>query len=176
MAKLLLTDARLKEIVKNALQKRGLTLTGYSVAEMQDIANELRNELCGAISRVIPSFNTGAVKVLSPIKDITDSYTIKIHFPDEILERKSLWTGSKQNSRNKYGGYTGSGIYDLIGLYSTGYTAHTQVYGYWVGHANDSYWGSRTHLEANPFISNVINSFIAEHPEVKIDYPQEWGG
>lgn len=176
MANLLLTDDRLKEITKNALKKRGLTLTGYSVDGMKEMAESLRKALCDAILHVIPSFNVNAVKVLTPVKDYEDSYTVKIHFPDEILKRKSLWTGNKQNGRNKYGGYTGSGIYDLIGLYSSGYVAHKQVFGYWVGHANDPYWGSRIKLEANPFISDVINAFIAEHPDVKINYPHEWGG
>lgn len=172
MATLLLTDARLREITKNALQKRGLTLTGYSVAEMQGIADELCSSLCNAIRNVIPSFNAGAVRVIPPITAITDFYTVKISFPDEILQRKSLWVGGN----GKYSGYTGSGLYDVVGLFSSGYTASHQVHGYWVGHENDSYYGSRTHRDANPFVSNVINSFIAEHPEVKINYPQEWGG
>ena len=136
MATLLLTDDRLKEITKKALQKRGLTLTGYSVAGMQQIANELRSPLCSAIQEVIPSFNSAAVNVLPPIKGIADSYTIKINFPDDILKRKSLWVGSKPNNWNhqtKYMGYTGEGVYDLIGLYSSGYTAKHQVFGYWLG-------------------------------------------
>ena len=141
MAKLLLTDARLKEIVKNALQKRGLTLTGYSVAEMQDIANELCSSLCNAIRNVIPSFNSGAVHVIPPIANITDVYTVKISFPEEILQRKSLWVGGN----GKYMGYSGDSVYDIVGLFSSGYTAKHQVYGYWVGHANDPYYGSRTH-------------------------------
>ena len=172
LGKLLLSDDRLKEITKGALQKRGLTLTGYSVEEMQAMADNLCNSLCKAISDVIPSFNVSAVEVLPPVKDYDDSYTVKIHFPDEILKRKSLWTGGK----GRYMGYTGEGVYDLISLYTAGYTAKKRVYGYWVGHSNNSYSASRTYLDANAFISIAINAFMAEHPDVKINYPHEWGG
>ena len=143
------------------------------------MAESLRKALCDAISHIIPSFNVNAVKVLKPEKDYEDSYTVKIHFSDEILKRKSLWTGySRQfpDKNGRYMGYTGDGVYDLLGLYTSGYTAKHQVYGYWVGHENDAYYASRTHLKANAFISDVINAFMAEHPDVKINYPHEWGG
>ena len=179
MAKLLLTDDRLKAITKKALEKRGLTLTGYSVDGMKEIAESLRKELCDAISHVIPSFDVNAVKVLKPVKDYEDSYTVNIHFPDEILKRKSLWTGySSQfpNENGRYMGYSGDSVYDVIGLWTKGWRASNYVYGYWVGHENKGYIRSKVYRPPNSFISDVVNAFIAEHPDVKINYPHEWGG
>lgn len=172
MGNILISKSRLNQIIKDKMRNEGLTSSGYSIEEMTQKGEELRGELCSAILRVIPSFDVNAIQVIPPVKSINDSYTVKIVFPDEALQRKSLWTGGN----GKYMGYTGEGVYDLIGLFSNGYTANGRVFGYWVGHENNQCYGSKLHRKPNDFISDVINSFISRHPDIKVRYPHEWGG
>ena len=172
MGNILISKSRLNQIIKDKRKNEGLTSSGYSIEEMTQKGEELRGELCNAILRVIPSFDVSAIQVIPPAKSINDSYTVKIVFPDEALQRKSLWTGGD----GKHMGYTGEGVYDLIGLFTNGYTANRRVFGYWVGHGNDRYYGSKVHREPSSFISETIRNFTSRYPNIKVRYPQEWGG
>ena len=90
-------------------------------------------------------------------------------------------------------GYTGNGIRDVFALFTQGWHAHGYVYGSW----EDAYqtgihsWNEHTHFTSrkygvtirsrkdypgNPFVSQVIGTYIAKYPGLKINYPPEWGG
>ena len=158
---------------KAELKKRGITTTGYSIVQMKAMGEELSNMLCNAIINVgIKSFASNFVRVDSPMSASDSTYTVQINFPDEILKRKSLWVGGN----GRYSGYVGDGLYDVIGLFTNGYRAGGQVWGYWVGHENNPYTGSRVYRAPNSFISKTINAFKAKYPEVNILYPSLWGG
>lgn len=171
-------DGLIKKWMKSAdgkaeLKKRGITSTGYSIVQMKTIGEELKNMLCNAIIDVgIKSFASDLVQVDVPVGTSDSTYTVHINFPDEILKRKSLWVGGN----GKYSGYTGDGVFDIVGIFTNGYRASGQVLGYWVGHANNPYTGSRVYREPNSFISKTINTFKAKYPEVNILYPSLWGG
>jgi len=158
---------------KAELKKRGLTSTGYSLVQMKAMGDELQGMLCKAIIEAgIKSFASNLVVVNNPISIDSSTYTVHINFPDEILKRKSLWTGGN----GRYMGYSGDSVYDIVGLFSRGWRSNGQVFGYWVGHNNDPYWGSRVYKAPDSFISDTISKFKAKYPEVNIMYPSLWGG
>ena len=158
---------------KAELKKRGITSTGYSLVQMKAMGIELSNMLCNAIIDVgIKSFASNLVQVDSPMSTNDSTYMVHINFPDEILKRKSLWVGGN----GRYSGYTSDGIYDVVGLFSRGYRASGQVWGYWVGHENNPYTGSRVYRAPNNFISKTVHQFNAKYPEINILYPSLWGG
>ena len=158
---------------KSELKKRGITSTGYSLVQMKAIGEELRKMLCNAIIDVgIKSFASNAVTVDNPISPDNATYSVHINFPDEILKRKSLWVGGN----GKYNGYSGDSVYDIVGLFSRGWKSNKQVFGYWVGHDNDPYWGSRVYKAPDSFISKTIAQFNAKYSEINILYPSLWGG
>lgn len=165
---------------KSELKKRGITSAGYSLEQMKDIGEELKNMLCNAIINVgIKSFASNLVQVDVPASTSDSTYTVHINFPDEILKRKSLWTGySRQfpNKNGRYMGYSGDSVYDIVGLFSRGWQANGQVFGYWVGHNNDPYCGSRVYKAPDSFIGDTITRFNAKYPEINILYPSLWGG
>lgn len=171
-------DGLIKKWMKSAdgkaeLKKRGITSTGYSLEQMKEMAVELKFDLCAAIIAVgIKSFDGLRVRVLKPTESIDNTFRVDISFPDEILKRKSLWIGGN----GRYSGYTSDGIYDVVGLFTRGYRASRQVWGYWVGHENNPYTGSRVYRAPNSFISKTISQFKAKYPEVNILYPSLWCG
>ena len=165
---------------KAELKKRGITSTGYSLVQMKAMGEELSSMLCNAIIDVgIKSFASNLVQVDSPMSAGNSTYTVHINFPDEILKRKSLWTGySRQfpNENGRYMGYSGDNCYDIVGLWTKGWKSNNYAYGYWVGHENNGYIRSRIYRAPNSFISKTINQFNAKYPEINILYPSLWGG
>ncbi len=158
---------------KEELKKQGITSTGYSFVKIKQIGEELKNALCNAINEVgIKSFASNLVQVDSPVSSSDSTYIVHIIFPEESLKRKSLWIGGN----GKYTGYTGDSVYDIVGLFSNGYRAKNQVWGYWVGHDNNPYTGSRIYRAPTSFISNTIRQFEVKYPNINILYPSLWGG
>lgn len=174
----LYVDGLIKQWMKSTdgkaeLKKRGLTSTGYSLVQMKEIGKDLRIDLYHAIIGVgIKSFDLSSVSVQTPVSDNDNNFIVRIYFPDEILKRKSLWTGGN----GKYNGYTGDGIYDVVGIFTNGYRANKQVFGYWIGHENSPYTASKVYRAPNSFISKTIAQFNAKYPGINILYPSLWGG
>lgn len=84
-------------------------------------------------------------------------------------------------SSNSHGwSTTGEGITDIVALFTNGYSASNQVYGFWEqtyggyvsGHTN----GGSPGLAPNPFVSDLIDNFKAKYPDIIVDikYPKAW--
>jgi len=177
-----LSEAYINGLIKNwmesssgkaELKKRGITSTGYSLAGMKKIGDELSAMLCKAIIDVgIKSFASNLVYVENPTSTDDSTYIVHINFPDDILKRKSLWTGGG----GRYMGYSGDSVYDIVGLWTQGWNASHYAYGYWVNHDNNGYIRSKKYRAPNSFISKTIAQFNAKYPEINILYPSLWGG
>lgn len=158
---------------KSELKKRGITSTGYSLVQMKAMGDELSAMLCKAIIDVgIKSFASNLVDVENPASTDDSTYIVHINFPDDILKRKSLWTGGG----GRYMGYSGDNCYDIVGLWTRGWKANNYAYGYWVNHENKGYIRSKKYRAPDSFISKTIAQFNAKYPEINILYPSLWGG
>lgn len=145
-----------------------------SKVELMFIANDLKNMLYNEIVLSgITSFSIGDINVESPLETADGCYSIKLNFSDEALKRKSLWNGD-----STHGGYTGNGLYDIIGLFVNGYVTDRSAYGFWVGHENNGRIKTPTYREPNDFISRAISMFEHKYAgkQVKVFYPSQWGG
>lgn len=159
---------------KQALNGNRKDGTFLSKAEMIRIGEELKTTVCKAIIDAgIKSFDFNSVIVQPPFENITGEYVVKLIFSDDGLKRKSLWNGN-----SKYNGYTGDGVYDIVGLFSKGYTAKKRVYGLWSNHEGLGVIGNKLSRDANDFITKTVNEFIKKYADkgIKVSYPSQWGG
>lgn len=80
------------------------------------------------------------------------------------------------------GHFTGSGVYDIIGLFTNGWGDDTTptVYGTWLDPETEEEWRnhtkSRNRKSGNPFIKHAIRQFKLRHPYVEVEFPALWGG
>lgn len=169
-----------KQYVKNSVKaaiKGGTGAASLGVlteAEMELIAEDLKEIIYNEIILAgIKSYKKEDIIVQSPHESPTGDFIVNLEFPSEALARKSLWSGSKN-----FGGFTGNGLYDVIGLFVNGYHARKKVYGFWLGHETGGKIPSLTVREANDFIARAVALFIAQHAGkgISVKFPKEWGG
>lgn len=167
---------------KARLRQEGVGI--YTESEMQLIATKLRNDIVNAFfalqSTPLTSANAGVFDMRRVAVTNTGKNSLQISFNPASLKRNSLM-------RYPGPGYTGSGIKDIFALFTQGWHARAYVYGNWYA-ADQSGWRgdhnrrddrtirSRRYYPGNPFITHVVNAYIAEYPGLKITYPAEWGG
>lgn len=177
-----------REVVK----QQGANL-GYTDEELTALAVELRamitDAFIGIQRQAHPHFDDSAVKI-QVIRNAqkprlgADKY-IRITYTSKTLHRYSLVAHDQSNkSGSLYEGselyHTGGGIDDIFALVTQGYSTHKRVFGFWAdldGWERDDYGGvtaSLTHREPNAFLSETIQKFQTMHPDVEVQYPDEW--
>lgn len=164
----------IKQAQKDAFNGKSPSKGLLSKTEMIAIANELREILFKRIITVIPSFDVNGIIITPPFEFSSEFYKVYINFTEDSLKRESLWNGT---------GRTGDGVYDIIGLYTKGYTTSDYVYGWWDGH--DTPFMVRSHslngqpgLEANDFIAQAIREFNQKYAikGAHAKFTSNWGG
>lgn len=189
---------------KDFLKNSNLNLSGYSEAEMKEIASELVNAIVQAYFGVIKEsrkyFNTKGVIINKPYNNKDGTWGLTISFPDKILYRHSLYSDAPK----KYGGaktkpldpfsrdskylgdFTGVGVYDIFGLITQGSSISKAVYGSWWDNSTND--GTRKDVknpihifpnqkrEPNSFIADAIKKFQDKYPLIEISFPKKWGG
>ena len=155
---------------KDAFNGTSNTQTLLSKTDIIKAGERLKQLLYAAILSSMNSkhFNINGIIVNSPTQDSDGICYLKVSFTDEALHRDSLL--------GEDSGYTGEGVYDIVGLLTNGYDTDKQVYGYWEN--QDKWVYSKKHLTAKPFITEAVDQFNIEytHMGVQVTYPKEWGG
>jgi hypothetical protein len=151
------------------------------VEEYYSVIAEKREQACQSIENFVVS---------TPIKRADNTWSINLSISEMHLFRPSM--------HHREGGYTGSGIDDIIALITNGYTTSVGFYGYWVdwsyemGYVNKpgtrrvnkgSDVGEKSvlipikrHRDPEPFIDRVVHKFNIKYPSVLVKFPVEWGG
>lgn len=182
---------------KKYIEDSKLNVSGYSESDMTGIASKLKKSLVnayfGQLRESRKYFDLDSINVGIP-RQLTDgTWKLTITFAGKGLFRRSLSTASPQSkyvqsnkTRNKASGwtqsFTGKGVDDIWALFTQGYWTK-QVYGFWWDSQGDSSergeFGSiksRSVRSPNSFIANTIKIFEAQYPDLKIEFPIEWGG
>lgn len=157
---------------KSELQKLGAVV--YTDAEKKRIVDELREAIRQAFFSVVAAHT----QLYSTVRK-TNNDTYMVIFPADALHRDSLFHETKKGGRK----YLGAGVYDIIGLFTQGWSYDYTVYGVWKQPSRmlDKRGVSRrirgrNNYEGNSFIANVIKDFQFRYPGLDITYPPEWGG
>lgn len=177
------------------LKKSGINISGYSESEMKEIAADLRDAIIGAYLGVVRDpgkyFDVGATRINSPREQKDGTWKISVTFSDSALFRRSLCSEFPKKSGGATlietstgsGFFTGNGVYDIIGLFTQGYSARKNVYGTWWDNQYDD--GDRGSLgtirslryrSPNDFVSKTIADFKSKYPNIDVLYPALWGG
>lgn len=154
---------------------------GYTDAEMKKIAENLKRDIIAAFLLVVKEpgaqFEDNLVSVhFTDLGIGPQRKAVRILFHDRALSRYSLWD-YKRNSAPR------EGVFDIIGLFTQGYSANNYAYGSWIRHDGDdfveddsSYIRSLKSRMANDFINKVIGKYKVLYPDIEIKYPRRWGG
>lgn len=158
-----LVNSKLKGKIGTLRSKESLTLLATELWE--SIANRYCVEIPSAQAG---DFSMSDISISTPVETKTGC-DIRISVDPDALHRYSL---VKED-----GGYTGSGVYDIFGLITQGYSTKTAV-GYWAdkqGVAKSmGYVLSLSKREPNPFIQEVANEFETIHGGVTVELPELW--
>lgn len=173
--------AKLNEFVNNDsgkkfLQKKSVC-AGVTKEKAIMAANDLKQMLIQSTSGICKScaFLLGDYDIkVNPIRILQGGrYKITLTVNKEALRRDSLLT--------RYGGKPiGSGVYDIIGLFTQGYTANKYVYGYWDSKSvyvrSHSLLNDSVGLQSHDFIDKAIEGFKLKysHYQMEISYPTLW--
>ena len=168
--------------VQKELEKQGIT-SGLSKEEMRAIAQDLVDALYQAGRDVVKTQgrslfwkgwgSDGSWK----FRVFQKEGKVRLSCDDDSLKRKSF--AMLDGKQRKTVGYTGGGVYDIVGLFTRGYRTSRFVTGFW----ETAGVYSRSHnidgepgLAPNPFIDNVIDAFKAKYSrEVSdVQYPSLW--
>ena len=88
----------------------------------------------------------------SPTQVGNNIYEVIISTPQ--VPRRSLLISRHDGDR-----YTGEGVYDIIGLFDSGYSTAGRVYGVWEGHEGLGRIGSRMSREGLHFLQSACDTF-----------------
>lgn len=102
------------------------------------------------------------------------------------------WTGAAYRKNSPYperyaGSGESTGVYDIFGLLTQGYTIsgrvpvgqwHSENIAFEVLGSQDygDHIPARPKREGNPFVAGVVKTFEARYPGLKIEFPELWGG
>lgn len=184
-------------------------LVGYTTAQAKAIAEELRDAVVNAYLAQVKDpekyfdMSTITVGELKETRKGSGKYKIRITFNGAGLIRQSFMhprfsgghdllyhnklrykgrsASETRNLSSDYSGtFTGSGVYDIIGLFVNGYAASKRVYGYWWDNRGGEQrtWiiPSKQRRQGVSFVKNTIDSFKRKYPNIDVRYPKEWGG
>lgn len=153
----------------------------YSAESMRKIAYRLRDDIIAAYQREVKDaspyakFDVADTSVYT--KGFADgSASITILFRDDALRRPSLYRRNWEP--------TGSGVYDIFGLLTQGYSASNYTYGIWVHNdgtditdeGSDGIIRSLKSRQGSDFINKVIEKYRVMFPDITFRWPKLWGG
>lgn len=166
------------------LMSKKIPTPSYVYARGEQIARDLKKDLIEGFLAIVnepgATFNENAVSIIPRYEKTygTNSYTIRILFTDEALQRPRLTRlREDQEPSGKIG------VYDIFGLFTNGYVASNYAYGFW--NEIDSTQAlaeksgpirSRRVLMGNDFINHIMHSYQITYPDVIFQWPKEWGG
>lgn len=213
--------AILREFVKTPEGQQLLEANGfgggdpYDLDHMRALAMELRRDIDEAFANETSSHhklteNFSSAEVIKISYKTTGKYgvTLTLTYPDFVLGRLSIaktygdWDDPSsyfgrtyhQSHVGLYGGLDERfGVYDILGLFTQGYTLKgVQPKGSWVSAETytvgsdfgitevSSHAWARTYLSGSSFIADTIDAFIEKHvkeyPGLMVNFPAEWGG
>ena len=165
------------------LKEQNINVAPFDKDEMIQLANQLKNDIINAFLSIVQDpekeFKANLVRVYPPKVNKNNQWHLTISFGQKALFRPSLYNWDSENQQDTF---TGSGVYDIFGLFTQGYVSKP-VYGDWVKDNGHGDWDevahnirSKTARAANSFITDTINAFKKEHPLIEVEYPKEWGG
>lgn len=157
----------------------------YTPEEMQSIAENLKNDIINGFLSVVREPGARFRGESSVSVDIISDHEVSISFPSEALRRESMiaiggsegvWQGIN-GKRNRAGeGRTGKGVYDIIGLFSNGYSTGNQVIGEWyASNGTDYRMRSLTSRSGSAFVPDIVASYESRYKGLTITYPKNWG-
>lgn len=126
-----------------------------SIREMNDLAKQMMRfiqQAGGALPESVRNDLSG-MTATSPAQVGNNIYEVIISTPE--VPRRSLLI-SKGDGSNRY---TGDGVYDIIGLFDSGYSTDGRVYGVWEGHEGLGRIGSRMSREGLHFLQGACDTF-----------------
>ena len=144
--------------------------------QMINLAKELWEDIAQAYADTVPS-STGSDFTLSDISistptDTADGVLVRIEVNEDALHRYSLLRNPDVQDE-----YTGSGVYDILGLLTQGYHTKTVV-GCWANRQgvakNTGYILSLKDRDPNPFVKDAVDAFTAKHAGVGVKLPALW--
>lgn len=164
---------------KRYLRQKGIQ-AGITKEEVKLAAIDLRNMLVkhsiGVCKSCTMLIDYDMIRI-NPVKeDKSGRYKITLTFNKNDLKRESFLSSSPWNG----GKAIGNGVYDIIGLFTHGYTASKFVYGWWDSEStyarSHSLGNNSPGLKPNPFIDNAINEFKTKYAwaNVEVTYPALW--
>ena len=180
----ILNDPKNKKVLEEAAQKSGVSSSfAISKERMREIAQDLIDQLYKAGREVTKTsghslfregtFGGGTFRV----QVYQSKGMVRILCDGEDLKRPSL---SKVSGKGqKIMGYTGDGVYDIVGLFTQGYRASRFTYGLWesAGRMTATHsLGGSPGLKPNAFIDDVMEAFKAKYAGEVTDviYPSLW--
>lgn len=164
---------------KKFLRDKGI-YAGVTKEEAKEAANVLKKMIIESTVGVCKSskalLDEYSIKI-NPVREQKDGrYKITLTVNGEDLRRDSLLTKSPWNG----GEPIGTGVYDIIGLFTQGYKARKYVYGWWDSESayvrSHSLVNGNPGLKSNNFIDRAIIGFKNTYPKYKMDisYPSRW--
>ena len=182
--------------VQTALQQQGANIIPKSL--LLEAANDLADSLYQASKSVVkiggPLFpwpNGGGWTIR--IVNKADRSVAKLKIDPDFLQRDSFATTESSSSyyvsngmirstpTTKVTGRTGSGVYDIVGLFTQGYTPQSGKFagGFWENagvYSLSHSLGGRRSIEHKTFVDNVIDSFKSRYAHIVVDvtYPTLW--
>lgn len=158
---------------------------GYTEIEMKRIAENLKRDIITAFLYVVKEpnavFEDDLVSIhFTNIPGINrNQKVVRILFHDRAISRYSLFDYKHQDAPIE----GENGVYDIIGLFTQGYSAKNYAYGSWVHHDGEDFSEddngfirSQRERTANDFVNKVIGKYMALYPDLEIKYPRRWGG
>jgi hypothetical protein len=185
---------------KKYLQDNGVV--PYTEEQMIAIAEELYTAIIAAYKAQVQTngadyFDMSTIHVGKPQSAAKGKIRLRIIFDKKGLSRRSLHvvdddgTGpyatriyyNKRKTMFDDWSFTGPGVYDILGLFTQGYTAKP-VYGNWWDNEVDSgeapfgrnRMRSMTRRQGDDFIKRTIDAFKRKYPSIEVEYPRLWGG
>ena len=151
--------------------------SGFTKEEAKQAAEILKQMIIQSTVGLCKSskglLDSDAIKIGPTRKLKNGRYKINLTVNQEYLTRDSLLTAP-------HGDPIGTGVYDIIGLYTQGYQRKDYVFGWW--ESKNKY--TRSHslvngvpgLKANNFIDKVIADFKARYvnANIEVTYPTRW--
>ena len=168
---------------------------GYSKIEIKAIAERLKKDIITCFGMLTddpisaiqnPAWNHVVIVEANKKADLNKGLnTLRIKFKPESLMRYSLWNW---HDDNKMHAGPQMGVYDIIGLFTQGYSASAFAYGDWMmressggfTEANERPDGgfikSKITRSGDDFINQIMRDYQAAYPDIEFRWPSLWGG
>lgn len=137
---------------------------GITRQRVDEILNEIRDKFVYAVQQVIASFRGEGVHAKCGRMSKDGSVKCSIVVDEDALRRESLHYINSDDMTIR----RGSGVDDILALFTHGYTIHNRPYGFWVRDESTSSdpinrIGALMHREPNPFLKKFTDEMNTEY-------------